>query len=56
MGLLKKMMIYKMSKSDFLLNNGERIIGTSNKIFGKGFTNTLVERTGGAVFTSGPTL
>lgn len=55
-GLLKKSIVYRLSQSDLLLNNGESLIKTSNKIFGKGFTNTIVEKTGGAVFTSGPTL
>lgn len=54
--LLKKLIVYNLSKSDFLLNNGENLVNVSYKVLGKGLTNGLVRNTGGDIFTSGPTI
>ena len=56
MKLIKKLVIYWFSQSDLLLNNGANITNLSYKILGKGFTNTIIENTGGDIFTSGPDL
>lgn len=54
--LMKKLFIYRLSQSDFLLNNGESLTNFSYKFLGKGITNTFIESTGGELFTAGPTL
>ena len=54
--LIKKSIIYKASKSDFLLSKGDRLVNTSYKIFGNRITDALIENTAGQVFTSGPTI
>lgn len=54
--LLKKAVVYYASKSDFILHNGESLAKKSYKVFGKSFTNSIIENTGGEVFTAGPTI
>ena len=54
--LLKKSAVYRLSKSEMMLNNGGNIVNTWYKIFGKGFTNSIIESTAGDVFTAGPNI
>mmetsp|Transcript_1413 Transcript_1413/g.1617 ORF Transcript_1413/g.1617 Transcript_1413/m.1617 type:complete len:438 (+) Transcript_1413:25-1338(+) len=54
--LVKRGVIYKMSQSDILLNNGEWLAKQSYQFLGKHITNGLIECTGGEIFTSGPTI
>ena len=54
--LIKKSLVYRMSKSEFVLKHGSNLIGMSYKYLGKETTNSLIEKTAGEVFTSGPNI
>jgi proline dehydrogenase len=54
--LIKTAAVYKASQTDFLLSNGDKLAETTYKVLGKELTNSLIECTGGRIFTSGPTI
>lgn len=54
--LIKKAVVYKASQNDFVLKHGDSLTHKSYKIFGKTITNSVIENTGGQIFTSGPTI
>lgn len=54
--LVKTAAVYKASQADFILNKGDKIAERTYKLLGKELTNSIIENTGGKVFTAGPTI
>lgn len=54
--LMKTAAVYKASQNDLVLSRGDKIASQAYKLFGKEFTNSIIEKTGGKIFTSGPTI
>ena len=54
--LLKTAAIYKASQTDIVLEKGEALTNVSYRLMGKKLTNSIIENTGGKIFTSGPTI
>lgn len=54
--LIKTAAVYKASQNDFILNKGDKLTNKTYKILGKELTNSIIEKTGGRIFTAGPTI
>jgi virulence-associated protein VapD len=54
--LAKKLLIYKMMSSNLFINHALTGMTLSYRILGRTLTNLLINKTAGAVFTSGETL
>lgn len=54
--LIKQSLVYRMSKSEFVLKNGNSLVDACYKYMGKHYTNKIIEKTAGEIFTSGPNI
>jgi len=54
--LIKKFIIYKAMGSNLFINYSLAAVQLSYKLFGIHLTNSIIESTGGAIFTGGVTL
>jgi hypothetical protein len=54
--LLNALMVNRAAASPWLVANSMRLYKTACRTLGKGFTNAVVEKTFGKVFTAGKTL
>jgi hypothetical protein len=54
--LVKKLLIYRTMSSNLFINNALTGMNVAYRILGKTFTNFLINKTAGEVFTSGETL
>lgn len=50
---MKKLVIYKLMGSNFILDNAVGGVSVSYKVLGKTLTNGIINRSAGSVFTSG---
>jgi len=56
LGLIKKLIIYRMMSSNLFINHALRVMQLSYKVLGVSLTNLLINSTAGSIFTSGETL
>ena len=56
MSLYKKRLFFGLAQSNLVINHGEKLTHQMYKILGTSFTNKVIERTVGELFTSGPTI